>query len=197
MNLPQWQCHGSPFLMPPQHHQNPAYAEPVLRASSPSSSFSTTNGADQSMTSEDELSDAEFHAKMEQDIGLGQISLQERLANEGPLIRVPNHYYDHRVSYSTYNRVCLPTRVPDTSEAEREQIERSMYRAVLISLRKRVADAEEEQRFEETMKKSFIRPAEQKKPSDATDLASLLQSMMTSDSASHAANSSISTEKNS
>ena len=84
--------------MPQQRmqHSTPQYADPVLRGSSPVSSLSSNPGEDLTTKYEDEMSPEEFNERMEQDIGLGHISEKERLANQSPLIRVPNHYYDPR-----------------------------------------------------------------------------------------------------
>ena len=53
-----------------------------------------------------------------------------------------------------------------------------MYYSVLANLRSMVTRVEREQHFEETMKKSFIRPAEQPTIDEGANLSSLLKSMM-------------------
>jgi hypothetical protein len=53
-----------------------------------------------------------------------------------------------------------------------------MYHNVLNNLRRLVAEVEQEQRFEKTMKKSVLRQNEHPKAEESVDLDTLLKSMM-------------------
>lgn len=65
-----------------------------------------------------------------------------------------------------------------TSKSERDQIELDLHTAVMNNLRRLIAEVEQEQRFEETMKKG-IKPFKEAPPyPDEVELASLLQSLM-------------------
>jgi hypothetical protein len=72
---------------------NPAYADPVLRTSSPATSESS-QGHDETTPYEQALSADEFSKQIEAEIGLHQISNKEKQANESPFIKHPPVYYD-------------------------------------------------------------------------------------------------------
>lgn len=171
--------------MPPQPHpiHQPAttYGDPVIRGSSPSSSISSVNLNDQTSAFDDSLTAAEFHSKMEQEIGLNNRVLmreKELLAELGPLLRSPPGYSDPCALFTAGLLDITESTYADTTEAEREQMEKNMYSTVLKNLNKLVSEVQAEQRFERTMEKSLIRPKEQPKEDDVMDIEELMRSMM-------------------
>lgn len=87
--MPQAQVH------PVHQVGSTAYADPVIRHSSPASSESS-RVHDETTPFEAEMEQEEFNQRMEQDIGLGQeqVTERERIANESPLVKFPTQYYD-------------------------------------------------------------------------------------------------------
>lgn len=71
------------------HTGDPAYAPPVLRASSPAQSLSTEYGPDETSLSDSELTDEQFARQCEEQIGLQALRDEEHEANHDVLLPRP------------------------------------------------------------------------------------------------------------
>ncbi|KAG5651731.1 hypothetical protein H0H81_007669 [Sphagnurus paluster] len=132
-----------------QHHTE--YAPPVLRAPSPASSIGTVYGEDQTSFSdcEDQLDQADFEQKVEDNMGLDEPRTEEILANQDPLL----------------------TRPPPGSLEEHQ-----LYHQVMENLHHIVQGLEENELFDRMILRGS-RAALEIQPS-TTDIDALMRSMM-------------------
>lgn len=74
-----------PFI----HNTDTAYAPPLLRAASPTSSIGTDYGPDETSIDDARMTDAEFDAHCKLMLQLEQPRREEMMANQDPLVPKP------------------------------------------------------------------------------------------------------------
>jgi len=130
------------------HTVDPQYAEPLLRAPSPSSSIGTDYGEDETSITDAQMSPEEFDALCQERLMLSMPREGETRANISPLLPKP----------------------------KTPQEERVLHMKVMHSLRAQVARLQEDEMFERTMLRGTM-ITEQQLPS-SNDIDSIMQSMM-------------------
>jgi len=152
---------------PPHVLLNEEYANPVIhRMPSPTSSVGTVYGLDETALSDTEykLSDSAFARKCEEQMDLYMPRKEEIEADEDPLLTIPQSGG-------------MPVRI---SERELDHVEEKMlYEHVMGNLRQAVAQLEENELFEQTLRRGS-QAALQIQPS-TNDIDTLMRSMMSGD----------------
>ncbi|KII86677.1 hypothetical protein PLICRDRAFT_43320 [Plicaturopsis crispa FD-325 SS-3] len=126
----------------------PMYGEPVQRQDSPES-VGSVKMPDKTSDSDEELSPEDFAAKHEERMGLYKPMEEEVLACESPLLYPP----------------------PKTPEEEQ-----ALHRRIMVSLRQRVAELEENELFEQTLLRGSRAALEQQPTSN--DIDTIMRSML-------------------
>jgi len=152
---------------PPHVLLNEEYANPVIhRMPSPTSSVGTVYGLDETALSDTEykLSDSAFARKCEEQMELYIPRKEETEADQDPLLTIPQSGG-------------MPLRI---SERELDHVEeRLLYDHVMGNLRQAVAQLEENELFEQTLRRGS-QAALQIQPS-TNDIDILMRSMMSGD----------------
>jgi len=152
---------------PPHVLLNEEYANPVIhRMPSPTSSVGTVYGLDETALSDSEykLSDSAFARKCEEQMELYMPRKEETEADQDPLLTIPQSGG-------------MPLRI---SERELDHVEeRLLYDHVMGNLRQAVAQIEENELFEQTLRRGS-QAALQIQPS-TNDIDTLMRSMMSGD----------------
>jgi len=152
---------------PPHVLLNEEYANPIIhRMPSPTSSVGTVYGLDETSLSDTEykLSDSAFARKCEEQMELHMPRKEETEADQDPLLTIPQSGG-------------MPVRI---SERELDPVEeRLLYDHVMGNLRQAVAQLEENELFEQTLRRGS-QAALQIQPS-TNDIDALMRSMMSGD----------------
>lgn len=156
--------------MPPNQHNHPEYAQPVLRGASPASSVGTSYGLDQTSFSdcEDQLSQVAFERKCEEEIGLGFPSFEEVTANMTPFLERP--------APGSHEERGKHVLCPDSNLSVLTFHAIVRFNEALAFLRREVQELEDNELFEQTLLRGSQATLEQQP--GTSDIDALMRSMM-------------------